>query len=80
MRVRSFGEEPEARSGHSAVVIGKERMMVFGGCDVKRGVCFSDTFVLDLRRLKWERMLSQGPWGEWLGRLCGSQCCCDESS
>ena len=56
MRVRSFGEEPEARSGHSAVVIGKERMMVFGGCDVKRGVCFSDTFVLDLRRLKWERV------------------------
>ena len=31
-------------------------MLLLGGCDVKRGMCFKDTYVLDLRRLVWEKI------------------------
>ena len=31
-------------------------MMLLGGCDVKRGICFKDTYVLDLRKLAWEEI------------------------
>ena len=29
-------------------ILGKDRMLLLGGCDVKRGMCFKDTYVLDL--------------------------------
>lgn len=45
-----YGEGPEAREGHSAVLVGK-RLFIFGGCgksETNEEKYYNDTYILDI--------------------------------
>ena len=38
---------PRSREGHVSFMI-ENQMMIFGGCDIQKGLCFNDVFSLDV--------------------------------
>lgn len=62
MKPRIPGEEPGYRVGHTAVNIGENRILVYGGFSYEssRLEVFSDLHKLDLETMTWQRLEAKG--------------------
>ncbi|KAJ3327594.1 hypothetical protein HDU93_001875, partial [Gonapodya sp. JEL0774] len=54
------GEPPSPRNDHSMTMWGKDKLIVFGGCDKDEQYC-SDIHVLDLQTMTWTSPETRGP-------------------